>query len=102
MKYQESKTPGSSLLLSNVAQLIESKVDASFGITNLQSEVAAFLTIMLPGVAMHESLLTKFVQYSLAIVEFSTVKSDDGVKLSYSYLCPSVDPLVAHFAWKRF
>ncbi|KAL0244314.1 hypothetical protein GEMRC1_008398 [Eukaryota sp. GEM-RC1] len=102
MKYQESKTPGSSLLLSNVAQLIESKVDASFGITNLQAEVAAFLTIMLPGVAIHESLLTKFVQYSLAIVEFSTVKSNDGVELSYSYLRPSVDPLVAHFAWKRF
>ncbi|KAL0244103.1 hypothetical protein GEMRC1_008191 [Eukaryota sp. GEM-RC1] len=56
---------------------------------------------MLPGVAMYESLLTKFVQYSLAIVEFSTVKSDDGVELSYSYLRPSVDPLVAHFAWKK-
>ncbi|KAL0244544.1 hypothetical protein GEMRC1_008628 [Eukaryota sp. GEM-RC1] len=100
MKLTESITDDD--ILEEFLSLLKTKVDASFGITNLQAEVAAFLTIMLPGVAMHESLLTKFVQYSLAIVEFSTVKSNDGVELSCSYLRPSVDPLVAHFAWKRF
>ncbi|KAL0204899.1 hypothetical protein P9112_000206 [Eukaryota sp. TZLM1-RC] len=85
----------SSSLMSFASQ-VNLKVKNAFNSTVLPKDAAIVLSLILEGVAIHESLLSHFVHCSFAVIKF--FPSNFGNRV-FSYLLPTVDPILSHFAW---
>ncbi|KAL0225303.1 hypothetical protein RCL1_003215 [Eukaryota sp. TZLM3-RCL] len=87
---------------------IERKVKFAFQFEHHQSPIAPLLSLLLEGISLHETLLTRYVHCSFAVVQFAkrmaAKQTSDPANQEQDfipYLVSTVDPLLAHFCWKE-
>ncbi|KAL0227360.1 hypothetical protein P9112_014684 [Eukaryota sp. TZLM1-RC] len=78
---------------------IVEKAQHAFSETDVDQYMAAILSVILEGTAIHETVLTKFVHCTFAMVDFTCAHIGTEQKY-FSFLVPTVDPLIAHCGWQ--